>query len=100
MIPLQIAKIVIMRLRMSARYAHGETPCPVCGAASKVTSTGGRIGCAVVRYHACDACGACFKSLEQIAERAECPDVPTVKAPEKMTEPMFGRHDKGKKRRR
>lgn len=66
MVPVDIARMVIQLLRLTAQYEHGYTPCPVCGAIGRVVAHGDSVSGVQVRYHECSGCGCTFKSVGEM----------------------------------
>jgi len=94
MFPVVIARAIILRLSITARYEHGNTHCPVCGTVTPVKCCGDIIANCQTRYHECPGCGATFKSVGE----------PRPVQPEKTSEPATPQpiidHHKGRKGRR
>ena len=92
--PVDLARMIIQRLRLTIVYQPADSRCPICGSKAPVRGTAGVVGTCTVRYHECSGCGATFKSLGPIDER-----VPqSGKSPETLTRDERGRHTKGKRR--
>jgi tRNA(Ile2) C34 agmatinyltransferase TiaS len=92
MFPVDIARAIIMRLTVTARFEYGQTRCPVCGTVAQAKGTGECIAGYQTRYHECPGCGATFKSVGEKRGSGETPDNETTEQP--------APHNRGRKGRR
>jgi hypothetical protein len=93
MIPIDIARMVIRLMTITAKYEHGNTHCPVCGTISPTYCTSAKLCGYQTRYHECPGCGATFKSVGESREvLGKIPDTATTEQP--------APHNRGKKGRR